>query len=657
MKKGIFFRSGVLIFLLFYFFGSASSQSQVRLLRRPGVLTVKFKPIIIPLEKLEAAPPPYDIKKIIKPITLEELGLTKDQMVTFKKKDGTVASIKAEDYIKQLNEFENFLNKYGFSLRNQEGRLVKGAAGRVRFLRLKVPVENFDRQKKIFQATLLSSRIYSSPYQTWLKEYNEALKSAETQDIYDPFPFNWEWNWDDSWGNPDGKGLEDFGVRLGANLSIKGEENKKGLDLNSAIKCDLTVFGNKVSFIDAGIYRKDNDSYLKYSLLKNLRDLTEVAALETAAGIKMSDEIILRYDNNYTIFKKDDLLEIEFPFQFTIGPIPITGKVGMTGGGQLDARGGVTDQPKISAGSHFQSQLIGFGEAGVGLSWASAGLEVNLIILRNSFNLGGAVEIISPPAFQYSVYGDNNYEVLSGNIKIYCEVDYYIGSKEFEFELFSWDGLKYSYELFNIKAATQPALAKRHRYLRIDRIAGVTRYTARGEALSLNPEDQEFVIEADIGGQKYNIVKKDKNKDGILDRNDLAYNEFIYFPIPLFKQKNGKAIKVPIAITVFQKSKYPGLPHFNYSIDLAQGDLKRLELLFDPDLDKFADTTCGQQKILAAQKDEDIIVHGDTNYFGERNHGIEFNYGSTAARFKAAPAKKMGTQTFLLKFLAGLNYK
>jgi hypothetical protein len=147
-------------------------------------------------------------------------------------------------------------------------------------------------------------------------------------------------------------------------------------------------------------------------------------------------------------------IDVHAQFHFSVGPIPMTAKLGARG--QAGVRYLLTVRP-----AHATMQVTPFVDArvyaqvGVDLGIASGGAGGEVILLKDELTFGAELGVDFDPAkgptLTEHVYAQNKMTMLSGKVYAWARVSYLIGSHEWHHDLFSWKGLQTNGYLFNVR--------------------------------------------------------------------------------------------------------------------------------------------------------------------------------------------------------------
>jgi hypothetical protein len=144
-------------------------------------------------------------------------------------------------------------------------------------------------------------------------------------------------------------------------------------------------------------------------------------------------------------------------FHFSIGPIPVSGKVGVRGSAGVDFTYGIRQaHATVQITPHIDCKV--YAQAGVDIGIASAGVGGQLTLLKDDLILGAEVGLdLDPqkgPYISEHLYLHNKLEMLSGSFYVYARVNYFIGSHEWHMNLWNWNGYRVDGYLFNLQNKT-----------------------------------------------------------------------------------------------------------------------------------------------------------------------------------------------------------
>lgn len=496
---------------------------------------------------------------------------------TVKLKNGKTLTV--EEFLKEANELEKKLNKLGYTLRNKEPIKIKYI----------YPGEVFRLQKEgLLKETIKKATTPLSP-QVICDGYSEEQSSSSGRPK-DFVPLNWERKWDASFGN------DDFGLDLISSLKIMGDDNS--LDIEPLFNTRISLLGLKENVLR--LYRNGN------TLIGESQG--KVFFKQPLHGFSAQN-----FHHNFDFSNEIEISILDL--------FKITGNLGING--YIDIKSTADYKPSLAKENlnlRVFAKTIGNFEADIKI--VSLHVDANLVIIDYNPKLDANIMLKSSPRyFELSADGiTDEGKILKGRLAIYGEIDALMFSKDFEVELFEFDGYPLNIPNFSYHASI-PAEKDHHLYLRINSIRGITPYT-RNEKLDIEPLSFDLIV--NIDGRVYTKTLKDYNKDGIYG-NAIGEYEYPVFEIPLLSFK-----KVPISIEVMESYKI-GTLAFKNTLDLSPGIGKKVELCYDPKTRTFTGTASGSEN-------KEIRLTGDSNYWGERNHLIVFEL-TTEGGFRSAPAK------------------
>lgn len=514
-----------------------------------------------------------------RPFGLEDFKLRSgDELVRLK----NGATLRADEFLKEVNEVEKRLNALGHTLR--DNRPIK--------IQFDYPKDQLRLQR---ESLLRSSQALKfSPPSPCPDDGAPAGDMPGAADRPKDFvPLHWERNWDA------GLGDHFFGARIAANMKIEGLENE--LNIQPFFLAEVSVYG-----FDVSLLRMEK------------------------RGDALNVRLLGRKERNYSLTQEwNDRVLLDEPFEWTegigfeLGPVEVSGKLKLNGRVKLVASQKKETYPRKATGSFSPSVWAKLtGKLETDLKIAEAGMTGEVLLVDETALLSGNLELVGPPNrhFKLSASGRNKASLLKGRLVAYAEIDYLVGTKRFEAELFDFDGVAFDHPLFSVSSSVA-AEKDRQLWLELDQISGITPYTARNEKLEVAPGGFEVIVE--IGGRRYLRELKDFNRDGRYG-NALGEREGLRYEVPLLSFR-----KVPISVEVVQRYRI-GTLDFKDTLDLAPGGGRRVELCYDPRTRTFSGTVSGKE-------DEEVRSVGDSNYWGERHHQIQLELSTKG--FTAAPAK------------------
>ncbi|GMU96874.1 MAG: hypothetical protein AMXMBFR50_23890 [Ignavibacterium album] len=520
-----------------------------------------------------------------KTFTYGDFKLNKSE--TIKLKNGK--SVSAEKFLSEVNEIERKLNEFGYSLRDRDDEIILG--------RLKYPYGHLQEQEISFNESAKYSardnlRITPCGFVTE-SEIQSALKSGTPKESW---PINKNKNWSVEFGD------NNFDVEINSRINFSAEEKNSAMIVNSNSDVDVKVkiLGERVPALKL---------------------------IERVFNTPSQNDVILFLMNNKAV--EDNLksssqkkyfreLNWESDLELSFGPFSVGGKL---------ITNGETGLLKHFNPSNLKlnEELIPFidlnlsGELNTDLIIAEAGIEGNLKIINDTLKIVRNVELKnsgSAEYFDYEIDAVNKLNALKGKIYAYVKIDYLLGSKKFILVLYdNPDGVSSEQKIMKEKFL-QPSERDRELWLEINRITGITKYSARNEQLDVVPK--AFIVEVEAAGQSFCDTIADWNNDGIIETP-------IKHKIPMLN-----SLSIPIKISVIEKYKI-GDFSFDTYLDFVKGELSSIQICYDPVSRKISGDAEGKEE-------QELILTGDKNYFGERNHSIRFKL-TPHLKFKEAPTK------------------
>ncbi len=500
-------------------------------------------------------------------------------------------TIKAEKFLQEVNEIEKKLNEWGYSLRDERNEVI--------IAELNFPYDLVEQQSKLLKISdekILNEDIKITPCGVISdSELKSAIKSGTPQE---PWPIKHQKNWYMTFGD------ENFGIDINSNFNLSAEEKSNLLNASavSNIEVNIKIFNESIPAINLEdrIFNKPFQDKLTMYILNNR---------------VINDNFNTSADKNYykNFYWATDV-------DFSLGPFDVSGTFNINGGVGIIKKFN-SNNLKLEDKLSPYVNLDFYGKLNVGFEIIEAGIDGKIKFINDTLSLMRELELKQPDIgggyFCYSTIANNKMlEALKGKIYAYLEVDYLIGSKKFILVFYkNENGFSFNNNIFSLNV-NQPARRDRELYLEILRINGITNYTARNEKNDVIPLSFEVCVDA--GGQSFNENISDWNNDGIIDTP-------LKFKIPLLS-----SLTLPIKIAIKEKYKI-GKLNFESWLDLIKGEIRDIELCYNPISRKLFGAIEGKEE-------QEIILTGDANYFGERNHSIKFKL-IPHMQFKSAPAR------------------
>lgn len=522
---------------------------------------------------------------IFKSFTSNDFKISNNEII--KLKNGQ--SISAENFLNEVNEIEKKLNEFGYSLRDDKDEIILGEFNYSYNI-----LETQKNSLTLKEKKLLNANLKVAP--CGLITEADLLKALNAGKPKESWPINHNKNWSASFGN------NDFGVDINSSFRLNAEEKNSSLFINSDsnVEVNLKVLNENIPALKLmdRIFNRPSQNSIQLFVL-NIQALNDVLSVSTK--------------RNYS---RD--LEWQSGIEFSLGPFRLSGKIITSG------RVGVVKNFDIQK-QRLTEDLIPyidvdfFGELNTGFKIVEGGIEGKLKLLNDTLAIKRNIElknVSSDSYFDLQTNGANNLIALQGKVYAYLKVDYLLGTKKFILVFYNNpDGIKASENLFDL-SCIQPTKKDRELRLEINRINGITNYTARNEKNNVIPKS--FIISVEAAGQNFVDTLADWNKDGVIETP-------VQFKIPMLSSLN-----IPIKISVRERYQIGDIK-LESELDFAKGDEKEIQLCYNPITRKISAAIEGEEE-------KQITLTGDKNYFGERNHSITFRL-SPNLKFKAAPTK------------------
>ncbi|AFH49032.1 Hypothetical protein IALB_1322 [Ignavibacterium album JCM 16511] len=498
-------------------------------------------------------------------------------------------SISAEKFLTEVNEIEKKLNDFGYSLHNQENEITLG--------RFKYPYEHLQKQASLLNESAKSFKadnLKISPCGLINeKEIQSALKSGKPKESW---PIKKSKNWSVELGN------NNFGVEINSQLNYSAEEKNSSLLVNSDTEVDI-----RLKILDEEI-----------PALKLIDRIFNTPSQNNILLFLMNNKAIQDNLNSAESKNYGRELNWESGIEFSLGPFSVKGIIRTNGNAGLIKNFNPSNQKLMEELFPF-IDLDFSGEINAGFEIAEAGIEGKLKIIDDTLKIKRNLELKSCESenfFDYSFDVSNNLSALKGKIYAYIKIDYLIGSKKFILIFYdNQNGVSLTQNILK-ENYIQPTKRDRELWLEINRISGITNYSARNEKLNIIP--RSFIIEVEAAGQSFRDTIIDWNKDGIIEQP-------INFKIPMLS-----SLSIPIKISVTEIYKIGEL-NLDAYLDFVKGESASIQICYNPVSRKIYGDINGVEE-------QELISSGDKNFYGERNHSIKFKLKPNL-KFNSAPAK------------------
>jgi hypothetical protein len=234
--------------------------------------------------------------------------------------------------------------------------------------------------------------------------------------------------------------------------------------INSTADAKASLFGFDVSLLDAKVtaYAEDNAQHggngahldAHFTLLGQ-----ELFTQEVTGGINQPSSPafnIARPVPDMSASYPDPPIEMGF----MVGPIPVTLQAGMSLGAGVDlssdgavddtcaAAGGTQPSFSLVAALNPHVQADAFGQAGVDLAVVEAGVRINLNLVQVGLPVAFGIHM-NGGSTTLDAKADLTLAALSGNVGLFAEVHYLVGSEDYDLPIFSWSGISSSRSLMD----------------------------------------------------------------------------------------------------------------------------------------------------------------------------------------------------------------
>ncbi len=582
MKTNLFRLSAIIILLLLYGV-NLISQTQVNQLQVKQKVSYKNPQLIkIPTNSIHLT----KMKPVqFKAFSLSDFKIEKSEII----KLNNGKSLSADKFLEEINDAEKKLNEFGYSLRDKEEEIILG--------RLKFSYEQLEKQNVSLNESVkyfASDNIRITP--CGLLTENEIQSALKTGTPKVSWPISKIKNWAVEFGD------NYFGVELNSRMNFYAEEKSSSIKFDSYNDVDVKVniLGEKVpalKLMDRALNSPAQNNITLY-ILNN-------KAIED--NLRSSSTRKYSRDLNW-----------ESEIQFSIGPFSVDGKIISSGDvGVIKSFNPANLRLNDELSPFIDLNL--YGELNTDFAIAEAGIEGNLKMINDTLKIFRNVELKNSDSgryFDYQIDAFNKLLALKGKILAYVKIDYLLGSKKFILILYdNPEGVSLNKNIISEKYY-QPSERDRELWFEIERINGITSYTARNEKLDVVPKS--FIVEIEAAGQSFCDTIPDWNKDGIIETH-------IKHKIPMLS-----SLSIPIKISVTEKYK-TGEVNFDTQLDFVKGESRDVKICYDPVSRKILGDVEGKEE-------QGLISTGDKSYFGEKNHSIRFKL-TPNLKFNLAPAK------------------
>jgi len=350
----------------------------------------------------------------------------------------------AGQYYDELNNLERQFNALGYTLKPPK-EVKPPPTEKFELQTTPVPLTTLQKQSQTLRSAYLPNMQFRplnvaqvQQTQKQLLVVNSALLGAivvrPTQTVH------WVKNWNYSFGDPS---------------VISGYFNGK-------IQLDGT---NNATSVDGEADAGGSLFSQSFDLLRVTGNLNapKTGTMNVTVAASVLGNSVYNFDQNVTTsWSKSDsvskTLDKSVTINFSLGPIPMSAKIGAQGTAGISYSVAVAPV-KASAYVGPSVHTKAYAQVGVVIGVAGAGAGANLTILNTDGNLNGAISIevdtASNPYFKYTDSYSQNLDMLDGSLYVYAYVYVPCWSvppwckKEYDWNIFSWTGVKASGYLFN----------------------------------------------------------------------------------------------------------------------------------------------------------------------------------------------------------------
>jgi hypothetical protein len=347
--------------------------------------------------------------------------------------------IAAGAYFAQLNELERQFNALGYSLRDpatvklQELKVDRlQLQGQMSMLQALSPVGNTSPATQGGGSNAVPMAV-TPPGGAHIASVPKGLVGVRPVLGYSPQSMSK--NWDYWLGSQD-----TIGAELSGQINVTGSD--QGVSANGSSRASGAILGDEWDLVRV----TGNVNAPKSGLLSAKVDLYVVGVGDTSLIDQSVNQPVLNASGSQM-----RPLDVHQDFHFSVGPIPMSARLGVRGSAGVQyavtlhpVQAGVTLQPKV--------QVDAYGEGGVDLDIASGGIGCDLELLHDEVQFGTQAGIItdaSGPALQAHCYASDSLEALGGRLYAYAKIDLGIYDKEWDWDIWDFEGIKKDFTLFD----------------------------------------------------------------------------------------------------------------------------------------------------------------------------------------------------------------
>jgi hypothetical protein len=334
--------------------------------------------------------------------------------------------IKAGQYFAQLNQLEQQFNQMGYTLRQP---------GTFKLQALKIDQQQLQAQKALFQAqTAAGIKPVKAIFHTAGVTRKVGVLRPEVG-LFQPGGANMGKTWSHSFGSRD-----TLGASFSGEINVNGSDN--GLSANGVARASGAILGNEWDLIRVtGSLSAPKSGPGKATVNLYVVGVGDVPVLNQSlnqGGASVSNTV-------------GRSLDVSQSFRFSVGPIPMSARLGIRGQAGVQYGMGV-NATGINVSLKPKVQVDAYGQGGVDVVIASGGIGCDLALLHHNLELGvegGLTVDGGAPALKGRLYGGGSMEVLAGHLYAFAKVDLLLWDDEWQWDIWNFAGIKANFTLFD----------------------------------------------------------------------------------------------------------------------------------------------------------------------------------------------------------------
>jgi hypothetical protein len=180
---------------------------------------------------------------------------------------------------------------------------------------------------------------------------------------------------------------------------------------------------------------------------------------------------------NNMLHKSDKFSQSVHPsvdWRFAIGPVPCRGRLGLNGEAGI-AYGYDVALTAVGGYAGPYAKAEAYAQLGVDIGVAGAGVEGKLLLVDDTLTLRGdaTVDFVDEPKVVLDLSASNDITALSGEFSIYAYVDLFITKWKGNKKLWGWDGFKDHSDIFHFNYVWTPTGARAEGDVRAEDVSEV----------------------------------------------------------------------------------------------------------------------------------------------------------------------------------------